>query len=569
MTREFTLPNARTFSLTGTAAISSLVPDDEIDRLVGLPGATGKGVVAYSNGRLPGDLRATAAAAADGNLATAWQPGLGAAHQAGDWLQYNVAHTLSFSTMDLQVVADGRHSVPTAITVTAENATQVVTGTRTLALPPIADKKAAGSTVSLPLSFPALTGRRFKVTFTHVRLEHTTNYYSSTPIALPLGIAEVGIPGLTVPAVPATLPGGCQMNLLRIDGRPVGVRVTGSTASALDGGTLEVSLCGPDALGISLAAGPHVVQTDVAHTPSTTACMKTENCNGWNLNQLVLDSAAGGGPEPLAPGGALSAPTAGAAPTVTTSAKSSTGEVAHVSGASSPFELVFGESIDAGWHAVASPGPGAPPGSHPVDLGAPQLVDGFANGWPVTAPDLAARGTTAAGSVPFTVTLTWVPQREENLALGLSAATVVVCLFLAVFPRRWWVALHRRTRRRPRHARGADPSARPGGASLAVGPSAIPPDDPELGLPTTPGGERPSWWAIVVLALVGGGVAAAISSPLVGAAAAVAVLLALAVPQVRAVTAAVAVGLLVAAAVSIVLGQAHHPVPESDDWPSA
>ena len=63
---------------------------------------------------------------------------------------------------------------------------------------------------------------------------------------------------------------------------------------------------------------------------------------------------------------------------------------ARVSGAAQPFELVLGQSVNKGWHAVAEPGPGAPAGSHPVDLGTPLLVDGFANGWHVTAADLHA-----------------------------------------------------------------------------------------------------------------------------------------------------------------------------------
>ena len=57
ITREFTLPTSRTFSLTGSAGLSALIPDDEIDRLMGRPGSTGDGVVAYSSARLPGAPR--------------------------------------------------------------------------------------------------------------------------------------------------------------------------------------------------------------------------------------------------------------------------------------------------------------------------------------------------------------------------------------------------------------------------------------------------------------------------------------------------------------------------------
>ncbi len=131
LSRSFWMPTARTFSLTGQARISPLVPDDAIDRLVGRPGSDGSGVQAYSSGRLNGDLTAGAIATLDGNSQTAWEPGLGATHQAGSWLKYDLPAPISFGTMNLQVVADGRHSVPTSLTVSTEN------GSRHLQLPPV------------------------------------------------------------------------------------------------------------------------------------------------------------------------------------------------------------------------------------------------------------------------------------------------------------------------------------------------------------------------------------------------------------------------------------------------
>ena len=62
-----------------------------------------------------------------------------------------------------------------------------------------------------------------------------------------------------------------------------------------------------------------------------------------------------------------------------------------MTGATQPFEFVLGESVNKGWQAVARPAP-APAGAHAVDLGRSQLVDGFANGWQVTAADLHALG---------------------------------------------------------------------------------------------------------------------------------------------------------------------------------
>ena len=760
ISRSFTLPTARTFTLSGTAGVSNLIPDDQIDRLVGLAGSTGSGTVAYSSARLPGSLVSGAAAAIDGNPATAWQPGFGGTHQVGDWLQYNLDRPLTFTHMDLQVIADGRHSVPTSIRVTASTANQKASTTRTLTLPAIADSRTAGAVTTVPLSFPALTGQRITVTVTGARLEDTTNYYSESPIALPLGLAELGIPGLDAPAFPATVPGTCQSNLLQIDGHPVTVRVVGSTAAALAGGQLAIEPCGADAGGITLAAGTHVVETQAAHQTALVGttrtagtainCQADADCAGWNVNQLTLDSAAGGGPEPTTtasdtvttgsttpgavgpsnPPASLTPPTTGPTPKITTTGQTPTAEQLHVSRATTPFELVLGQSNNAGWQAVAHPAAGAPAGARSVDLGPPELVDGFANGWPVTQADLTALGVTNSPAAPptraapldggpepttagdFTVSLVWTPQKKIWIALGISGVALLFCLLVAVLPARWRRALvPRRWRKKDPNdkdgngsgrgrsgkdlnkkdghepgppspgapgsspdaslptpdaepvtaapvpasaaaddspptrsvpAAGADaggalpvgsvlPSFRPrSGSAIAFPVGALPPpveagedapvmpsddgavkvetepaaegeparlaaeteteaetgtggvagsDDhgrdfdepaePRLGLPFAVRGRRPPWWAVAIIAVVTGAVAGVISAPLVGLAAGVAVAIALVVPQVRAVTSIVAVGLLVAAGVFVVHGQAVHALPESSDWASA
>ena len=288
ISRTFTLPTARTFTLAGSASLSALIPDDEVDRLVGratTPSSTLSD--AYSSGRLPGDVQATASATVDGNPATAWQPGLGSAAQVGSTLTYDLAKPQTLTTLNMQVIADGRHSVPTSMTIASGGQTRSVT------LPPIADGTVPGAVTTVPVTFPALTGSHFVVTFTGVRPEYAANYYSAGPLELPLGIAEIGIPGVRANPTPATLPGNCVSNLLTIDGHPISVAAVGSTQQALGGGEVQLVPCGPDAKGITLAAGPHVVETVPGHGPPCASAPAT--CTGWNIDQLALDSAPGGG----------------------------------------------------------------------------------------------------------------------------------------------------------------------------------------------------------------------------------------------------------------------------------
>jgi len=549
--RVFTLPTARTFSVSGNASISALIPDDQIDRLVGRP-VSGGGVVGYSNGRMPGCLTCGAAAAIDGNPATAWQPGWGAAHQQGDWLHYDLPKAITFDHMNLQILADHQHSVPTSITVTTEQ------GTRAVVLPPIHDGTTPGSTVTVPITFPAITGAHVQITFTGVRLQYTTNYINATPIALPLGVAELGIPGLQAAPVPAAVPASCRTNIVSIDGKPVGIEITGNSQSALEGGEISFSTCGPSAKGVTLAPGLHVVETSAGHSTLT----------GWNVDQLVLDSAPGGTAAPAGPGGTVPATQPGPVPLVTTTAPGTTGESASVAGAAAPFELVLGQSVNAGWQAVAHPGPGAVPDAHSVNLGPSELVDGFANGWQVSAADLAT-----LGGPNFTVSITWAPQGKVWAAVAVSVAAILLCLLLAILPRSWWRgarrgvgATARRVTRRGLDAAVSEATAANGNSKGAL--ARLEPD-PVLSWPFASRGRRPPLWAAVLIAGATGGAAAVITAPLIGLAVGLATAAAILVPLGRAVTSLAAVGLFAAAAVSVVHGQLTHPVAEGPNWASA
>jgi hypothetical protein len=556
ITRQFTLPTTRTFTLSGSASLSSLIPDDEIDRLVGRTPTAASGVRdAYSSGRLPGGLANTASATVDGDPTTIWQPGLGSPAQLGATLTYDLTKPQTINHLAMQVVADGRHSVPTAMTIASGN--QV----RQIPLPPIADSTVPGAVTTVPVLFPPLSGSHFVITFTGVRDEYAANYYSAGPLALPLGIAEIGFPGVVRgAATPAQVPGTCVSNLLSIDGHPISVSVVGSAQRAVYNEELQVVPCGPDAKGITLGAGTHLVQTAAGHNAPCSSTPAT--CTGWNLDQLVLDSAAGGGAAPPAsptPEGTpqLVATQPGPAPAVTSTAVHTVSHSGDVNGADASFELVLGESLNKGWQAVASPGPAAPSGSHAVDLGPPQLVDGFANGWHVTAADLHA-----LGGPDFTVALEWTPQNLVWAALAISGTTILICVvlgFLPTRPRRW---LRARLPRRWRGPAGPDAPERP----------AVPFDPPVLAFPISadPGGERRRGWfrfirAIVIGALAGG-VAWAVSSPAAALAVAVLVAVGLIFRWARAVAALGGLGFIVAGCVEVVHGQSVHRYLPGSNW---
>ena len=281
LNRQFTLPAARTFSIGGLARISTLNPDQVIDTLLGrtwVATVPGEATVtkASSSGRLPGDLGAGAAAADDGNPATSWMPGLGP--QDGVWIDYALDHPVTFDQLNLDVVTDGRHSIPTSITVSTSS------GSRTVALPKIdaGHGRPQGSVTSVPVHFPALSGSDVRVTVNTVDPVHILDYISDSQNTEPVGIAEVGIPGVATESTPTNIPTTCQGDLLKIDGKPIDIQISGTAATALSNGGLTITGCGNSVNGVTLSSGTHILTT----SPSTTA--------GLNVDSLLMASAAGG-----------------------------------------------------------------------------------------------------------------------------------------------------------------------------------------------------------------------------------------------------------------------------------
>jgi hypothetical protein len=553
MIRRFDLPTARSFSLIGTARLSTQVGDDVIDNVVGVtPATSGAGAAvtsATSSSRMPGDLGATAGATLDHDPATVWSPGLGAGAQVGSWLNYTFDRPLTLDHVDLQIATDAEHSVPTAVTVSSAD------GSRHVALPHLPVTATPGSTTTVPLQFPALTGNSLRVTFSGVDLRDTLSYQTSLETALPIGIATVAIPGTAAPTVPATLPATCRTDLLRVDGRPVSVVLSGSTATALAGDGVNVALCGTDRSGLHLGPGPHLLQAaDGAVT-------------GINLDRLALDSAPGGAPMPEPGDGSLTAttPSPQSTPAVTVTSQNATTVHVSVHGATTPFLLVLGQSVNKGWMASVDGGP---------SLGHSTLVDGFGNGWLVDAKTLAATGHDGT----FDVTMRFAPQRAVNLALLISGLTVFACVVVVAVTT--VTARRRRRRRLAGSAAGAGGGASDVAATRAdndarVAPPADPLASPDLAAdharfasPFEPGrtSRRPP--AIAGGALAAGLVALALAGPVVGAIVGVAALCALLLERGRAVFLVGSIVLMAVAALEVVRHQAVNRYIAGPGWPA-
>lgn len=376
LARAFTLPSERTFTLTGETRVSGIAADDVMQKVTGATGAT-----ALATASIVGAPLVRAASAIDGDPTTAWTTPI-------DKLQQTIMVTNPSSVttdhLDLSVVNDGRHSLPTTISLTVDGGQA-----QSLSLPQwpaAASTLQAVSTVTVPLPSP-VTGTRFGIALVEAQVVSSIDYLSELPVALPIGIAEVVFPGLQPMRVPDQFSNDCRMDLVTVDGSPLAVRLTGSTTDALQRRPLLLAACAP----VTLGAGEHLLRSVLGRDA------------GIDVDRLVLHSPL---PEDLP---------AESAPTVTVNGHGPVSYDLSIAATTKPFWLILSQSHNPGWQPTVRGGSAGPL----------TIVNGFVNGWLIT-PDASGK--------PIHVSLDWTPQRIVWLALLLSVLALVVVLFLGWKP---------------------------------------------------------------------------------------------------------------------------------------
>ncbi len=513
LVRVVQLPTNRSFGFSGTAHLSARAADQIVDELLDRT----PGPAATASSRLP-VLTARPSAALDGDPATAWTAAYG--DQVGQWIEISDAQTHTIDHVDLRVVADGRHSLPTRLSLEVDG--RKVT---TWQLPVIADGDSPNNTTKVSLRLPTpLTGSRVRLVVDAVRQISTTEWRTRTPRTLPVALAEVGVAGLGRPAPSGLFSTGCRSDLLSLDGRALPVEVSGSMQEAVTGAPLLLTSCG-DAPEVALQAGG----TELRSAPGT--------LSGVDIDRIVLRSASGGAADPRTDAtiqrvadSVESRPRVSPNATVIRSASDSLNVRITNATAGQAFWLSFGQGWNQGWRATVDG----------EDLGSPQLVDGFANGWQITpnAPNVE-------------VALRFTPQSRVNLALWVSLLAGIVCLAIAAAGA---LRTHRSVPTGTDHDPGAPRNTRRGPRPLTTTSVA----GPELApLPLA---------AAVALSGALGGLGLVVANPAVGAlTAALSLTVSLgALP--RLVTALVAPAAMAASAAYVVQVVARHHIAPGLDW---
>ncbi|HEV3451687.1 MAG TPA: alpha-(1-_3)-arabinofuranosyltransferase family protein [Acidimicrobiia bacterium] len=174
-------------------------------------------------------------------------------------------------------------------------------------------------------------------------------------------------------------PDGCTDRLLTVDGRPVAVRLTGSSLVLIGGRPVDFQACSP----VSLARGQHRLDS----RPGADGVIST----------VALQAGA-------------PAPATRSAPAATVRVLSESPTRLHLQiAAPHGGSLVIGQSFSADWHASAS--------GHA--LGSAQSIDTL-TGWQL--PHARA----------IDVVASYRPQRLWELALAITGGTTALCIFLVV-----------------------------------------------------------------------------------------------------------------------------------------
>ena len=516
MARSFTLPDARSFALSGQVRLSNSATDPILDQALGRADAAHGGITASSKRRLPGGLSNGSMAAIDGDPNTWYSPGF--LDQHAEYMDYRFAKPLSFDHFDLTVLDDGRHSVPQRLRIEADG-----TPVQAVDLPAIGDQTTPNAAHTFHVVLPKTITAKHRLTVAvdnpipSVRDVDTLDWFTQAPVVMPIGVVELGIPGLHAPKTPKMIDPTCRTDLVTLNGKPVSVSLHGSIADLLADKAISIRSC--PGTELRLPAGPATLRTAPGHT------------TGLDLDRLVLRSAPGGGADRST--SLLVAPnrTSGPALTVTGTTRTSTDvTVAH---ASQPFWLVLGQSHNFGWHATI--------GGH--DLGAPTLVDGYANGWVIPA------------GRNIHVQLEWTPQRLVWGMIATSVAFVLLALFLVAWPRR----------------RRADGSADESGEDMSWTPLEASPAMPhafDRDRLLRYAGPMPSRFALIATPLAALAFGGAVIGPIAGVALALVALLALRVSRARPIL-TLGGPLLFAACVGYMgAHQLLGHLPSGFDWPT-
>ena len=357
--RIVALPAARDFGASGWGSVSTDATDSSLDRLAGVSVANSYD----SSGRFEGVPINRASSAFDRNPKTAWIAEYNSTNNP--WLRWRGTRPVAVRRLVLQRLP-GRYLVPSRVIVATPNGGFDLGVSR-------------AGVVRLPRM---ITTRELKLTIRSVKSLGRTARGVRVPRAVALSQVELaGIP-VASPRRSGKFASDCGAASVSSSGGSSEVRFGGEFAALDAGDALAFSGCGSKPQ-LRLSRGPNLFVAAAGPV--------------FSVDSLRLHSPASRG----ADSGASSA-----------AAISPAGKV-NLNG---PGWLVLGQSYSPGWRAWCTDRSGSE-----SELGAPQQIDGFANGWRVNgAACLAAR-------------FAFGPQQFANFGYWISGLAGLLLLVLLAY----------------------------------------------------------------------------------------------------------------------------------------
>jgi len=377
--RIFTSPNSVSKSLTGQTRLTADGDSEVIDRTLGRQGLEAGLPIVSGTTYLDGVPAYRPSSALDNDPSTTWVTPFG--NQVGASFVVTNPSTFSMNALRFSYVDDGSHSIPTRLNLTGDDGV-----THNVDVPKgTPDSK---DVVSVEIPTETITTRSLRVAIGGEREITTTEYFGGGQHAFPVAIVDLGLPVALGP-IPVMIPDSCRSGLLSLNGTDIPVRVSGTTSEALSRSPLAYSACsGP----VILSQGSNRLST----TQGFTTGLEIDTASLVDTTQLSAVS-----PETQPP--SLN--------------WKQTGDLSYsvdVADSATPFWLVLGQSLSEGWTANIAGGP---------SLGAPTLIDGFANGWYIDG---------AQTNGPLTIDLKWKPQRAVGFALWASGLWLALLIAASI-----------------------------------------------------------------------------------------------------------------------------------------
>jgi arabinofuranan 3-O-arabinosyltransferase len=364
--RQIASPAARAYTADARVTPGVNASDSAFDALAGVHASA----AFTSSSRFENEPRYRASGAFDADPATAWVGLWIRPFDPAPWIAWRTRRPLTVSRLQL---TPARQPVrrPTQVSLSWPGGTS----------PPLT--VGPGGAVVLPR---AVRADAFRLTV--LRAQFPAGLSASERAGRTVGIGTLSVPGLAPVSVPhaGAVRSACGAAALSVGGARVPLRVTGSIG-ALDAGlALSATACaGP----VTMAAGTQ----EVGSLPGS-----------FSVDLLRLHSPA---PAPLP------APASASGGRLLSAGRLGNDSVSGVRvDLTRAAWLVLGESYDTGWQARCDG----------RSLGAPQLIDGYANGWVAPA---GCRNVSFAFS----------PQSTVNLGYVVSGVVALVLLLLLIVVR--------------------------------------------------------------------------------------------------------------------------------------